>query len=120
MIKVSEIINDARCKSSWCFLNENCLVITSCIKKKLNIGNNKVIDKTKVCKLVDIISDKFSTGTNPPEAIVVKARLNELIDKIKKQLPAPGNKTTSRQNFIIVADGSKLLNIEKYHFYVLK
>jgi hypothetical protein len=50
-------------------------VITSCIKKKLNIGNNKVIDKTKTCRLVSMILDKLSVGINPPEDIVVKARL---------------------------------------------
>ena len=44
-------------------------------KKKLNIGNNRVIDNTKICKLVVIISDKLSDGINPPEDIVVKARL---------------------------------------------
>ena len=77
MIKVSDIINDARCKSSWWLLNENCLVITSYIKKKLNIGNNKVIDKIKVCNLVSMIFDKFTVGINPPEDIVVKAKLKQ-------------------------------------------
>ena len=52
-------------------------MITSCIKKKLNIGNNKVIDTTKICSLVSIILDKLSDGINPPEDIVVKDRLNE-------------------------------------------
>ena len=49
--------------------------MTSCNKKKLNIGNNKVIDKTKICKLLSIILDKLFVGIKPPEAIVVKARL---------------------------------------------
>ena len=49
--------------------------MTSCSKKKLNIGNNKVIDKTKICISLFIILDKFSSGINPPEDIVVKARL---------------------------------------------
>ena len=31
------MINEAKCRSSWWYLNENCLVITSCNKKKLNI-----------------------------------------------------------------------------------
>tara|TARA_B100001013_G_scaffold222762_1_gene136165 strand:+ start:1209 stop:1427 length:219 start_codon:yes stop_codon:yes gene_type:complete len=52
-------------------------VITSCIKKKLNIGINKVIDNTKICKLVSMILDKFSVGINPPEDIIVKAKLKE-------------------------------------------
>ena len=51
--------------------------ITSCNKKKLKIGNNKVIDKTKICRLVSIILDKLFVGMKPPEDIVVKARLKE-------------------------------------------
>ena len=47
----------------------------SWIKKKLNIGNNKVIEKTKICKLFVRILDKLSSGINPPEEILVKARL---------------------------------------------
>ena len=34
-----------------------------------------MIDKTKICRLVSIILDKFSVGIKPPEDIVVKARL---------------------------------------------
>jgi len=47
----------------------------SYIKKKLNIGNNNAIDKTKVCKLLSIIFDKSLDGIKPPEDIVVNARL---------------------------------------------
>ena len=47
----------------------------SWIKKKLNIGNNKVIQKTKICKLFVKILDKLSSGINPPEEILVKAKL---------------------------------------------
>ena len=49
--------------------------MTSCNKKKLNIGNNKVKDNTKICKFVTTISDRLSVGTNPPEDMVVNARL---------------------------------------------
>ena len=62
----------------------------SCNKKKLNIGNSKVIDNTKVCKLVFITSDKLLAGINPPDDIVVKARLkasNNLISiKLYKKI----------------------------------
>ena len=51
--------------------------MTSYNKKKLNIGNNKVIEKTNICKLFIRIFDKLSLGTNPPEDILVKARLTE-------------------------------------------
>ena len=49
--------------------------MTSCSKKKLNIGNNKVIDKTKICRLLPRISDKLFIGINPPEDMLVKAKL---------------------------------------------
>ena len=39
-------------------------MITSYNKKKLNIGNNKVIDKTKICKLLSIMLDKLSVDMN--------------------------------------------------------
>ena len=48
----------------------------SCNKKKFSIGNSKVIDKTKTCKSVSIISVRLFVGINPPEDIVVKAMLN--------------------------------------------
>ena len=50
-------------------------MITSYNKKKLNIGNNREIDITKIFKFVEVISIKLPVGINPPEDIVVKARL---------------------------------------------
>ena len=58
----------------------------SCNKKKLNIGNNKVIDKTKVCKSVSIMLDKFSVGIKPPDDIVVKAKLKASKSRISNKL----------------------------------
>ena len=49
----------------------------SCNKKKLNIGNNKVNAKRNICKSFVKMSDKFSLFINPPEEIVVKAKLTE-------------------------------------------
>ena len=46
-------------------------------RKKLNIGNSKVTDNTKTCKLLLTILDKLVFVINPPEEIVVNARLNE-------------------------------------------
>ena len=51
--------------------------MTSYNKKKLNIGNNKVIEKRNVWKLLVNILDKLSLGINPPEDMLVKARLTE-------------------------------------------
>ena len=42
-----------------------------------SMGINKAIDKTKICKLLSKIFDKLPVGINPPEDMVVKARLNE-------------------------------------------
>tara|TARA_B100001123_G_C14339472_1_gene642452 strand:- start:74 stop:265 length:192 start_codon:yes stop_codon:yes gene_type:complete len=43
----------------------------------LKIGNNKVIDRMKAFELSVIILERFSLGINPPEDMLVKARLNE-------------------------------------------
>ena len=55
----------------------NCLVEILNTRKKLNIGNNKDIDKTKTLKLLLTINERLFLGRNPPEDIVVKAKLNE-------------------------------------------
>ena len=47
----------------------------SCNKKKLNTGNNSVNEKTKVCKSSCKIFDKLASGINPPEDILVNAKL---------------------------------------------
>ena len=46
-------------------------------KKKLNMGNNKLSEKIKVCKLFWRISDILLSGINPPEEIAVNDKLNE-------------------------------------------
>ena len=74
---LSKKIINTKCISSWYSLTENCLVIILKIKKKLNIGNNKVKDKINICKSVTNIFDKFSAVIKPPEEIVVRAIFNE-------------------------------------------
>ena len=46
-------------------------------ERKLNIGNNKLHAKIKVCILFINIFDKLFLGIKPPEDILVKAKLNE-------------------------------------------
>tara|TARA_B100001123_G_scaffold370080_1_gene432238 strand:+ start:293 stop:478 length:186 start_codon:yes stop_codon:yes gene_type:complete len=41
------------------------------------MGNRKVIDKIKICKSFFNMSDKLLLGINPPEDMVVKAKLKE-------------------------------------------
>ena len=45
---------------------------------------------------------------------VIRARLDEIFDTMKKQLIIPGFNLTSRINLLIVGEGSNLFNIEKY------
>jgi len=45
---------------------------------------------------------------------VVKARLDEIFDVLKKQLIVPRFNLTSGINLLLVGGGSNLLNIEKY------
>jgi hypothetical protein len=53
------------------------LLIISKNKKKLSIGKSKATDIAKICKLLYIIFDKLSVGTNPPAEIIVKDKLTE-------------------------------------------
>ena len=45
---------------------------------------------------------------------VIKARLDEIFDTLKKQLIVPGFSLTSGINLFLVGGGSNLFNIEKY------
>ena len=45
---------------------------------------------------------------------IVKARLDEIIDTLKKQLIVPGFNLTSGVSFLLTGEGSNLVNIEKY------
>ena len=45
---------------------------------------------------------------------VIKARLDEIFDKIKKQIIVPGFDSASGKNIFLTGCGSHLLNMEKY------
>ena len=45
---------------------------------------------------------------------VIKARLDEIFEILKKQLIVPGFNFNSGINFLLVGGGSNLFNIEKY------
>ena len=45
---------------------------------------------------------------------VIKSRLDEIIDKLKKQLIVPGFNLNTGINFLIFGNGANLLNIDKY------
>ena len=45
---------------------------------------------------------------------VVKARLEEIFDSLKKQLIVPGFNLTSGINLVLVGGGANLLDIDKY------
>ena len=77
MNNVIKKIIDAKCTSSWFLLYENFFVIISYNKKKLNIGNNKEIDKAKICESVFIILDNANILTRE-RAIFVNADLHPL------------------------------------------
>jgi cell division protein FtsA len=70
-----------------------------------NYLNNRYFTKSNFRK----ISDKLITN-------VIKARLDEILDNLKKQLVVPGLSLNSGINFLVTGEGSKLLGIEKYFF----
>ena len=75
--KIKKINIIPRCKSSLCSLNVNSFFIILNKIKKLKIGNKSVIEVVKIFVLLFSISDNVFVGRNPPDEIVVKAKLNE-------------------------------------------
>ena len=45
---------------------------------------------------------------------VIKARIDEIFEMLKKQLIVPGFNLNSGINFLLTGEGSNLLNLEKY------
>jgi len=77
-------------------------------------NNQTLFDENGYLKNTFFINSSFRKISKNLILNVVKARFNEIIDKIKKQLTEPGIKIASGKNFLISGDGSKLPNIEKY------
>jgi cell division protein FtsA len=88
-----------------------------------NIRNNidfsfqesqKLFDEKDCLKNIYFISSIYRKISKNLILDVIKARLDEILDKLKKQLIVPEPNLTSGINLLLVGGGSNLSNIEKY------
>jgi len=76
-------------------------------------NNQKIFDENDCLKKIYFIDSSFRKISKNLILSIVKARLDEIFDILKKQLIVPGFNLTSRINLLLVGGGSNLLNIEK-------
>ena len=77
-------------------------------------NNQKLFDKNDYLKNIYFINSNFRKISKNLILDVIKARLDEIFDILKKQLIIPGFNMTSGIKFLLSGGGSNLLNIEKY------
>ena len=76
--------------------------------------NQNLFDENDYLKNNFFVDSNFRKISKKLILNVIKERLNEIIDTLKKQLIVPGFSLTSGINFLLTGEGSNLLNIEKY------
>jgi len=77
-------------------------------------NNQKLFDENDYLKNIYFTNSNFRKISKNLILKIIKARLDEIFDTLKKQLIIPGFNMTSGIKFVIVGGGSNLLNIEKY------
>ena len=77
-------------------------------------NNQKLFDKNDYLKNIYFINSNFRKISKSLILDVVKARLDEIIDTLKKQLTVSGFNLSSGINILLTGGGSNLSNIEKY------
>ena len=100
--------------SKVCSLNFN---ESELIKNNIDFSfenNEKLFDENNFLKKTFFIDSNFRKISKKLILNVIKERLNEIIDELKKQLIVPGFSLTSGINFLLTGEGSNLFNIEKY------
>jgi len=100
--------------SKVCSLN---LAESENIKNNIDFSfqNNQILfDENNYLKKTYFINSSFRKISKNLILSVVKARLDEIVDVLKKQLIVPGFSLTSGINLLITAGDSNLFNIEKY------
>jgi len=76
-------------------------------------NNTKIFDENDYLKKIYFINSSFRKISKNLILSVVKARLDEIFDVLKKQLIVPGFNLSSGANLLLAGGGSNLLNIEK-------
>ena len=76
-------------------------------------NNQKLFDENDHLKNTYFINSNFRKISRNLILNVIKARLDEIFDTLKKQLIVPGFNLTSKINLLLAGGGSNLFNIEK-------
>ena len=76
--------------------------------------NQKIFDENDFLKKIYFKNSSFRKISKDLVLNIIKARLDEISDKLKKQLILPGFKSSSGTVFFLTGGGLKLFNIEKY------
>ena len=100
--------------SKVCSLN---LEESETIRNEINFsfkGKSNLFDQNNYLKSDFFISTSFKKISKELILDVVKARLNETLNLLKKQLIVPGFDLGSGANFLLEGEGCKLLNLEEY------
>ena len=110
-IGTDHITNDI---SKVCSLN---LDETKIIRNNIDFSfknNQNLFDQDDFLKNTYFIDSNFRKISKNLILNVTKARLDEILEILKKQLIVPGFNLNSGINFLLTGEGSNLLNLEKY------
>ena len=77
-------------------------------------NNQDIFDKNNYLKDNYFINSNFRKISKQLILDIIKARLNEITDKLKEQLNIPGFDSNSGINYLLVVENLNLLNIESY------
>ncbi|SVE56038.1 uncharacterized protein METZ01_LOCUS508892, partial [marine metagenome] len=77
-------------------------------------NNQNLFDQDDFLKNTYFIDSNFRKISKNLILNVIKARLDEILEILKKQLIVPGFNLNSGINFLLTGEGSNLLNLEKY------
>jgi len=110
-IGTDHITNDI---SKVCSLN---LDETKIIRNNIDFSfknNQNLFDQDDFLKNTYFIDSNFRKISKNLILNVIKARLDEILEILKKELIVPGFNLNSGINFLLTGEGSNLLNLEKY------
>ena len=77
-------------------------------------NNQNIFDENNYLKNTYFVNSNFRKISKDLILNVIKARLDEIIDTLKKQLIVPGFNLNSGINLLLTGRGSDLFNMEKY------
>jgi len=110
-IGIDHITNDI---SKVCSLNlEESLAIRNNTDFSFN-NNQNLFDKNNLLKKSFFIDSKFRKISKDLIFKIIKARIDEILEMIKKQLKISGFNFNSGMNFLLTGEGANFINIHEY------